>query len=635
MKALSSWCFFPRLLAGVVLLVGLFACSSADEPTPTGTSPGTASAPSTTEVSVPTPTPTAIFVPAAPVLNTPTPTPIPGVVAVPTATSTPPPEGEKPKYGGTLRFASGSFPTRDAVIRSGSSWAQSGINANFWSQLIRLNPTDRVTVEGDLAESWTISADGLEWKFKIRPGVVDHDGNPYTVDDAYWQMIRYVEKPNGMATHRTGCIRSYVKKIWDENKQPLPNGGAEITGTDELTIRLMAPGAGFVACFASGFTVFQPDTYTKPIDTDPSGETRDLDETKGEYVGTGPFQYDDLQVDTFIYLKRFDNFFREGLPYLDALHFFDMQDQSTWEAAFSVGRLDFVGNSVGPSSISVETKDRMQQQMGDTVTFPRVLAMGRKILDVNTRRAPFGPMGDPTADNLRTAVQIAVDRGEINDLVFEGLGHLATEYFVGWDWIYSQDEWVELFPGYDFDPVVKAQQIAKAQALVKEAGYGPDNRLEIQIMTSTRGSDAETAQVIARQLRDIYMDVTVVGLAERMEPRLKGDFDLATDSIGAPFPDPDAFNTSMHFLREDDGRNDSGTKNQKFYDLHFEQALLKTNAERAPILREMAKIFHEDATAIGWLRPTVLQGYRTYVNGHVPPPYHFIAYPFENVWLSQ
>ena len=605
-------------------LLAILACGSSEEATPT---PSGSVAP--------TATPTAIFVPVAPVINTPTATPRPGVTAVPTATSIPVPEGEKPIYGGTLRFASGSFPTRDPVIRSGSSWAQSGINVNFWGQLMRLSPTDRLTVEPDLAESWTVSDDGLEWKFKIRPGVMDHDGNPFTVEDAYWQMIRYVERPNGMRTHRTGCIRSYVKKIWDENKQPLPNGGAEITGPDELTIRLLAPGAGFVACFASGFTVMQPDTYTKAIDTDPSGETRDLDETKGEYVGTGPFQYDDLQDDTFIFLKRFDQFFRPGLPYLDAIQFFDMQEQSTWEAAFSVGRLDFVGNSVGPSTISVETMERMQEQMGDTVTFPRVLAMGRKILDVNTRRAPLGPVGGPAADNIRTAVQIAVDRGEINDLVFEGLGHLATEYFVGWDWIYTQDEWIKEFPGYDFDPMVKAEQIALAKQLMEEAGYGPDNRLALQIMTSTSGSDAETAQVIARQLRDIYMDVTVVGLSERLEPRLKGDFDLATDSIGAPFPDPDAFNTSMHFLREDDGRNDSGYKNPRFYELHFEQALLKTNAERGPILREMARIYHDDATAIGWLRPTVLQGYRTYVKGHVAPPYHFIAYPFENVWLSQ
>ena len=611
---------FPRMAAGLLVLL-LIACGGAEEATPTPSAP-----------SAPTATPT-IFVPQVPALPTATPTPLPGVTAVPQATATPtslPLPGEDPQYGGVLRFASSSFPTLDPVRRAGSNWTSSGVNANFWGQLMRLGP-DRVTVEADLAETWTISPDGTEWKFKIRPGVIDHEGDPFTVEDAYWQMVRYMERPNGLSAHRQTCIRSYVKPIWDENNQPLPDGGAEVTGPDELTIRLIAPGAGFVACLTGGFTVFQPSKYLKAIDTDPSGETRDL--TSDEYVGTGPFKFDDMDVDNFFHLQRFDNYYREGLPYLDGLHFAVIPEQSTWEAAFSVGRIDFLGGSVGPATISVATMERMEQDMGDGVTFPHVLAMGRKVFDVNMRRPPFGPAEEPNARKLRTALQLAVNRGEINNLVFDGVGHLATEYFVGWDWIYTQQEWLDLFPGYDSSPAVKAQSVAQAKQLMEEAGYGSDNRLSIRIITAPTGADSETAQIVARQLREIYIDAEVVGLAERTEPRNRGDFDLHTDSIGAPFPDPDAFTASIHFLRGEGGRNDSGWINPQFVDLHHQQAILATNEERAPILREMAKIAHEDAWHVGWLRPTVLQGYRTFVKDYTPPPYHFINYPFEQVWL--
>ena len=84
---------------------------------------------------------------------------------------------------------------------------------NVWSTLLRVNPQDRVTIEGDLAESWTASPDGTECSFKIRQGVVDHEGNPYTVDDAQYQMFRFVERPNGVPTQKLTCIRNFVKPI--------------------------------------------------------------------------------------------------------------------------------------------------------------------------------------------------------------------------------------------------------------------------------------------------------------------------------------------------------------------------------------------------------------------------------------
>ena len=72
---------------------------------------------------------------------------------------------------------------------------------------------DSATIEGDLAESWTASPDGMEYSFKILPGVVDHEGNPFTADDAYYQMFRYVERPNDVPTQKQTCLRTFGKPI--------------------------------------------------------------------------------------------------------------------------------------------------------------------------------------------------------------------------------------------------------------------------------------------------------------------------------------------------------------------------------------------------------------------------------------
>ena len=55
-------------------------------------------------------------------------------------------------------------------------WGNLGMIGNVWSTLIRVSPQDRVTIEGDLAESWTTSPDGMEYSFKIRSDVVDPRG---------------------------------------------------------------------------------------------------------------------------------------------------------------------------------------------------------------------------------------------------------------------------------------------------------------------------------------------------------------------------------------------------------------------------------------------------------------------------
>jgi len=110
--------------------------------------------------------------------------------------------------------------------------------------------------------------------------------------------------------------------------------------------------------------------------------------------------------------------------------------------------------------------------------------MGFRGADINVTRAPFGPVGDTNADNIRWAMQISLDRNEINALTADGLGFLSTPYFFLWAWIYTQEEWLEQFRGLDADPALKAQDVAEAQRLMQLAGYSLTNRLEAKAVAS-------------------------------------------------------------------------------------------------------------------------------------------------------
>ena len=269
------------------------------------------------------------------------------------------------------------------------------------------------------------------------------------------------------------------------------------------------------------------------------------------------------------------------------------------------------------------------------MVFPLTLAPGYRGFQINLNRPPFGPLNDPTARNIRWAIQLASDREELNILTRDGIGFISTPYFKGWDWIYSEEEWIKTLRGYDSTPAVKQADIAEAQRIMQEEGFSDDNRLETSILCTA--SVQRECEVTQDQLKEIFIDVKVFVLetAARLERRDKGDFDLYHDSVGMAFPDADAFNVSIFQLLENGGRLANGWSNPEWDALLEREIVLDSQEKRAPLLRQMAQIFHEDAHFIGMIRLGLLQGYRGNWRGYVPPLIHASNYTLESVWLAK
>src|ERR1043166_995555 len=86
---------------------------------------------------------------------------------------------QTPKRGGTLTLAiEGETPNLDCQQQS--SIYILAMARPYYSTLIRFDPANYPNIVGDLAESWTVSNDGLTYTFKIRPNVKFHDGTPFT-----------------------------------------------------------------------------------------------------------------------------------------------------------------------------------------------------------------------------------------------------------------------------------------------------------------------------------------------------------------------------------------------------------------------------------------------------------------------
>src|SRR6478752_3101803 len=76
--------------------------------------------------------------------------------------------------------------------------------ANTYDRLVRVDLKDPSKFNGDAAQSWAVSPDGLTFTFKIRPGLKFHSGNPLTADDVAWSIQRTALLDKGAAAVLAG-----------------------------------------------------------------------------------------------------------------------------------------------------------------------------------------------------------------------------------------------------------------------------------------------------------------------------------------------------------------------------------------------------------------------------------------------
>jgi peptide/nickel transport system substrate-binding protein len=103
------------------------------------------------------------------------------------------------------------------------------IDANCYRRLIRPNLDDATKIEGDLAQSWTVSPDGLTFTFKLRRDAKFDSGNPVTANDAAFSLQRVVKlnKTPGFIVTQFGFNPDNVEKM--------------IRATDDYTLEMKLP----------------------------------------------------------------------------------------------------------------------------------------------------------------------------------------------------------------------------------------------------------------------------------------------------------------------------------------------------------------------------------------------------------
>lgn len=227
------------------------------------------------------------------------------------------------------------------------------VTANTYSKLVNLDMNDTSKVVGELADSWTISDDGMTYTFKLKPGLKFASGNPITAEDVAFSFERAVKldkSPAFLLTQFgfTGDNITEKAKAADESTFVLTVDKAY---APSFVLNVLT---STVASIVDKKVVLEHAKAVTPTaeykyDTDFGNEY-----LKTGYAGSGPFKIREWRANEVVVLERNDNFFGEK-PKLARVIYRHMKESSGQRLALENGDID-VARNLEPGDVDAVTK---------------------------------------------------------------------------------------------------------------------------------------------------------------------------------------------------------------------------------------------------------------------------------------
>ena len=220
--------------------------------------------------------------------------------------------GAAPRRGGTLTIVLQSEPTALVSAFTVLTWSLS-VSAKVVEGL--LDYDNEINPKPLLATRWEVAADGLSYRFALRPGVTWHDGRPFTADDVAFSIL-------------------LLKRLHPRGRSTFANVTVVDT-PDPLTaiLRLSRPAPYLLRALAGAETPILPkhvyeqgDPVQNPANNAP--------------IGTGPFRFREWSRGNYAIYDRNDTYWDTGKPYVDRLIVRFVPDPAARSVLFETGQAD-------------------------------------------------------------------------------------------------------------------------------------------------------------------------------------------------------------------------------------------------------------------------------------------------------
>ena len=372
----------------------------------------------------------------------------------------------------------------------------------------------KAEVQPGAAESYTVSADGKTYTFKLRKGALWSDGSPVTADDFVFSWRRLVDPATAAEYAYMLAPVVNAEDVTAGKKKP-DELGVKAVDPETFEVMLNAPTPYFLEMLTH--------QATYPV-SKASVEKLGSDFVKpGNLVSNGAYVLQEFVPNDHIKAVKNDKFYDAANVKIDVVNFIPTEDRSTAMKRFEAGELD------SNDDLPTEQLADIKAKFGEQVRIGPYL--GTYYYVFKTDKAPWNNV------KLRHAISEAIDRDYLAEKVWQNT----------------------MIPAYSFVPPgitgyeTRATDYAgksqldredEAKKVLTELGYGPDKPLKMEIRFNTSENHKNTAVAIQEQLKPLGIEVSLVNTDTKTHYGMleqHGDFDVARAGWIADYKDPENF----------------------------------------------------------------------------------------------
>jgi ABC-type transport system substrate-binding protein len=395
------------------------------------------------------------------------------VVLVAIALVTPPLWGQSSGRASMVVTFKDDISTLDPAI--GYDWQNWSIIKSLFDGLMDYEPGTTKLVP-HLAQSYTVSADGKTYTFKLRPGIRFTNGRTVVARDVKYSVERVLNpKTQSPGAGFFSNIRGAAAFSAGKAKEV---SGIRVIDRSTVAFTLDKPNAAFLHTMAINFSHVVP-----------REEVQRLGAQFGHKpVGTGAFRLREWVLGQRLVLERNPNYFMRGRPYLDRITFQVGVEPNVAFLRLQRGQVDVLGDGIPPAQFA--------RVMSDS-KLSRLVAVGDQLqtgyVTINTQVPPFSDV------RVRRALNMAIDKQRIVRII----NNRAVP---------AKQVLPPLMPGYDREYAGYPFDREQAKQLLAEAGH--PNGFSTVLYANNTDPNPRIAQAIQQDLAAIGVKAELKTLAQ-------------------------------------------------------------------------------------------------------------------------
>jgi peptide/nickel transport system substrate-binding protein len=398
---------------------------------------------------------------------------------------------------------------------------------------------EKLNIVPQLALSQETSADGKALTIKLRPGVKFHDGEPFDAEAAKFSLERHLSFPGSFRKPELASL-DHVEVI------------------DPLTIRLVlkAPFSPLLAQLTD-----RAGMMISPKAAKEAGDKFGL-----HPVCAGPYKFVERVQQDRIVFEKFADYWNKDNVFIDKVVFQPIVDATVRLANLKSGGLDLIERVLATDIKDVRADSRLKLSTAIELGYQGIT------LNIGKDKAK-GPLSQSA--KVRQALDWAIDREAINQVVFNG------EFKPGNQWV-NPDH-----PYYQSAFPIHGRDVAKAKALLKEAGVTPPVNVDFMV---PKGAETEAvAQVVQSMAAEAGFDmkIRVTEFATSLKQAEAGEYQ-AFMLAWSGRSDPDG--NSYIFLHSNAPQNYSAWTNAEADKALDDARLTSDMAQRKAIYGKLTKL---------------------------------------------